>query len=57
MFVTGTVIDDAATEDEGRVVYEQTVDWSDLRLPSTLQVEGAWYLYGDDRRPGTHRCR
>jgi hypothetical protein len=46
-FVTGTVIDDAATEDEGRVVYEQTVDWSDSRLPSTLQVEGAWYLYGD----------
>jgi len=46
-FVTGTVIDDTAMEDEGRVVYEQTVDWSDPRLPPTLRVEAAWYVYGD----------
>ena len=46
-FVTGTVINDTAMEDEGRVVYEQTVDWSDPRLPPTLRVEAAWYVYGD----------
>jgi hypothetical protein len=46
-FVTGYVTVDNAVEDEGHVVYEQTVDWSDPRLPPTLKVEGAWYLYGD----------
>jgi hypothetical protein len=46
-FVTGTVIDDTAMEDEGRVVYEQTVDWSDARLPPTLRVNATWYIYGD----------
>jgi hypothetical protein len=45
--VAGTVTDNAATEDEGRVHFEQTVDWSDSRLPPTLEIEGAWYLYGD----------
>jgi len=47
VFVTGTVVDDTATEDEGTVVYEQTVEWSDPRLPSTLRVNGAWYVYGE----------
>jgi hypothetical protein len=45
--VTGTVIDGDAIEDEGRVSYEQTVTWSDPRLPPTLRVEGAWYVYAD----------
>ena len=47
VFVTGTVTDDTATEDEGTVVYEQAVAWSDPRLPPTLRAEGAWYIYGD----------
>ena len=46
-FVTGTVVDHTTTEDEGRVSWEQTVEWSDPRLPSTLTSEGAWYVYGD----------
>ena len=46
-FVTGTVVDDTATEDAGTVVYEQTVEWSDPRLPATLRAEGAWYIYGE----------
>jgi hypothetical protein len=46
-FVTGTVTDDTAIEDEGRVMWEQTVEWSDPRLPPTLNAEGAWYIYGD----------
>lgn len=46
-FVTGTVTDDAATEDEGRATWEQTVEWSDPRLPPTLKVEATWYIYGD----------
>ncbi len=50
VFVTGTAVgdtNDSATEDEGRATWEQTVEWSDPRLPPTLEVEGAWYLYGD----------
>ena len=47
VYVTGTATNDTATEDEGTVVYEQTVEWSDPRLPPTLRAEGAWYLYGD----------
>ena len=48
VFVTGTVVGDTAgIEDEGRASWEQTVEWSDPRLPSTLEAEGAWYLYGD----------
>lgn len=47
VFVTGTVADDSALEDEGRVNWEQTIEWSDPRLPSTLRAEGAWYIYGD----------
>ena len=44
VFVTGTVVGDtAATEDEGRATWEQTVEWSDPRLPPTLEVEGAFY--------------
>ncbi len=46
-FVTGTVTDNTATEDEGYAAWEQTVEWSDPRLPPTLNAEGAWYLYGD----------
>ena len=46
-FVTGTVTDDTATEDEGRVTWEQTVEWSDPRLPPTLRAEAIWYIYGD----------
>mgnify|MGYP001818274326 CR=1 FL=1 len=46
-FVTGYVTVDIAVEDEGRVTWEQTVDWSDPRLPPTLMAEGAWYVYGD----------
>ena len=46
-FVTGTVIESSELEDKGRAAYEQTVDWSDPRLPPTLRIEGAWYLYGD----------
>ena len=46
-FVTGTVVDDSTTEDEGRVTWEQTVEWSDPRLPPTLRAEAAWYVYGD----------
>ena len=46
-FVTGTVVDGDATEDEGIVAYEQTVEWSDPRLPPTLRVNGAWYVYGE----------
>ena len=45
--VTGTVVDDSTTEDEGRVTWEQTVEWSDPRLPPTLRAEAAWYVYGD----------
>ena len=37
-FVTGTVVDDSTTEDEGRVTWEQTVEWSDPRLPPTLRA-------------------
>ena len=46
-FVTGTVVDGSSTEDEGRVTWEQTVQWSDPRLPPTLRVEADWYVYGD----------
>ena len=46
-FLTGTVVDGDATEDEGIVAYEQTVEWSDPRLPPTLRVNGAWYVYGE----------
>ena len=47
-FVTGTAGEGGiATEDEGQVVYEQIVDWSDPRLPSTLRVNATWYVYGD----------
>jgi len=46
-FVTGTAGEGgSATEDEGTVVYEQVVDWSDPRLPSTLRVNATWYVYG-----------
>ena len=48
-FVTGTVVDDTndtATEVEGRASWEQTVEWSDPRLPPTLKVEATWYIYG-----------
>ena len=48
VFVTGTVVGDTAgAEAEGRASWEQTVEWSDPRLPPTLEVEGAFYLYGD----------
>ena len=47
MFVTGTVVDGDATDDEGIVAYEETVEWSDPRLPPTLRVNGAWYVYGE----------
>jgi hypothetical protein len=46
-FVTGTVVDGDATADDGTVVYEQTVEWSDPRLPPTLRVNGVWYVYGE----------
>ncbi|MGD8486077.1 MAG: hypothetical protein PVG27_12485 [Chloroflexota bacterium] len=46
-FFTGTVVDGDARADEGRVVYEQSVEWSDARLPPTLRAEAAWYVYGD----------
>lgn len=47
VFVTGTVVDGDATEEEGIVAYEQTVEWSDPRLPPTLRVNGTWYVYGE----------
>ena len=47
VFVTGTVVDDTANENEGRVVYTQEVAWSDPRLPSSLQVNAAWYVSGE----------
>ena len=40
-FVTGTATNDSAMEDEGRVTWEQTVEWSDPRLPPTLRADGA----------------
>lgn len=47
-FVTGTVGEGgSATESEGTVAYEQIVEWSDPRLPSTLRVTGVWYVYGE----------
>ena len=46
VFVTGTVIDDTATEDEGRATWVQTVEWSDPRFPPTLRAEATWYIYG-----------
>jgi len=49
-FVTDTVVgdtNDTATEDEGRASWEQTVEWSDPRLPSTLKAGATWYVYGD----------
>ena len=46
-FVTGTATDGTLMGDEGRATWEQTVEWSDPRLPPTLRAEGAWYIYGD----------
>lgn len=46
VFVKGTVTADTATEDEGRATWEQTIEWSDPRLPPTLTAEAAWYIYG-----------
>jgi hypothetical protein len=46
VFVTGTVTDDTATENEGRATWEQTVEWSDPRLPPTLKAEATWFIYG-----------
>ena len=46
VFVAGTVIDDTATASEGHASWEQTVEWSDPRLPPTLKVEADWYIYG-----------
>ena len=50
VYVTGAVVgdtNDTATEDQGRASWEQTVEWSDPRLPSTLKAEATWYIYGD----------
>lgn len=46
-FVTGIArMDGVPIEESGRITYEQTVAWSDPRLPSTLRVNATWYVYG-----------
>lgn len=52
VFVTGTVVDGAADETDGRVVYTQEVEWSDPRPPPTLRANATWYVSGESIHDG-----